>query len=161
MPYELLLDIGTAGMKRGIEYEVQMADFGGGWYGSAILDMVPIRTWELTWAGMYHDPYQRPILVQPRTTDGAKFGSPVSRPKYLSDFFTRRMTNGNDPFYLVDPFEPVDPVQPTYWLARLDMTSLQFQQQGEKQRWSYSVKVKFARIPGVPQNVTPTMPFPP
>ena len=162
MPYELLLDIGIAGFKGGLEYEVVTADFGGGWYASAVLDVIPIRTWELTWGGIYHDPYERPALVQPRTSDGAKVEDLQSRVKYLRRFFARRMTNGNDPFYIVDPIEPGDPNQPTYWLARMDVTSISFQQSGdEKQRWSYGVKVKFARVPGVPQNIIPTMPFPP
>ena len=157
---ELLLDIGTVNFTRGFEFETVTADFGGGWYAGAVLDAVPIRTWQLTWAGMYHDPYERPALVQPRYQDGSTLEDLQSRPKYLQRFFARRMTNGNEPFYLVDPFELGDPAQPTYWLARMDVTTLVFNQGDERQRWSYGVKVKFARVPGTLSQITPTMPFP-
>ena len=161
MPYEVLMDIGTAGVKRDFEFETVTADFGGGWYAAAVLDSTPIRTWMLSWSGTYHDPYERPQLVQPRYQDGSTLEDVQSRLKYLQRFFARRMTNGNEAFYMVDPAEPGNPLSPTYFLVRMDVNTITFSQSGtEKQRWDFSVKTRLSRVPGVPQTITPGIPFP-
>jgi hypothetical protein len=154
---ELLVDIGTAGIKRGLEWETVTADFGGGWYAAAVLDSTAIRTWTLSWSGIYHDPYERPALVQGYMEDGITLVEDLqSRPKYLQRFFNRRMVNGNEAFYMVDPFELGNPLLPTYWLVRMDTNTLDFNQSGqEKQRWDFSVKVRLSRVPGVAQTITP------
>jgi hypothetical protein len=159
--YEVLMDIGTAGIKRDFEFETVTADFGGGWYAAAVLDSTPIRTWTLSWSGTYHDPYERPALVQPRYQDGSTLEDVQSRLKYLQRFFARRMTNGNEAFYMIDPAELGNPLTPTYWLVRMDVNTITFSQSGsEKQRWDFSVKCRLSRVPGVPQTITPTIPFP-
>jgi hypothetical protein len=159
--YEVLMDIGTAGIKRDFEFETVTADFGGGWYAAAVLDSTPIRTWTLSWSGTYHDPYERPALVQPRYQDGSTLEDVQSRLKYLQRFFARRMTNGNEAFYMIDPAELGSPLTPTYWLVRMDVNTITFTQSGsEKQRWDFSVKCRLSRVPGVPQTITPTIPFP-
>jgi hypothetical protein len=84
-----------------------------------------------------------------------------SRLKYLQRFFARRMTNGNEAFYMVDPAEPGNPLSPTYFLVRMDVNTITFTQSGtEKQRWDFSVKTRLSRVPGVPQTITPGIPFP-
>lgn len=154
---ELLMDIGTVGMKRAFEFEDVIADFGGGWYAAAVLDAVPIRTWELSWSGVYHDVWERPAIIQPRYEDGSTLEDLQSRPKYLQRFFARRMMEGCTPFYMPDPFEIGNPLTPTYRLVRMDTTTLPFQQSDEKNRWSYGVKVKMARVPGIPITIVPPL----
>lgn len=154
---ELLVDIGSAGVKRDFEFETVTCDFGGGWYAAAVLDSTAIRTWTLNWSGIYHDPYERPALVQGYMEDGTTTVEDLqSRLKYLQRFFARRMVNGNEAFYMVDPAELGNPLQPTYWLVRMDVNTITFSQSGqEKQRWDYSVKVRLSRVPGVAQTITP------
>jgi hypothetical protein len=127
---EILIDVGTVGMKRGLAYDLITAEMGSGYYASANVGL-PMRTWSLTWSGTKHDIGENPAIVVPLYDDGtivegpsagasliyvvnpddgtittnATYGDHQTRMKYLQRFFGRRMQAQQQPFVFVDPAE--------------------------------------------------------
>jgi hypothetical protein len=127
---EILVDIGTTGMKRGLAYDLIQAEMGSGYYASANVGL-PLRTWSLTWAATKHDISENPAMVIPLYDDGkivegpsagtvltfvispvdgtittnATYGDMQTRMKYFQRFFGRRMQAQQQPFVFVDPAE--------------------------------------------------------
>jgi hypothetical protein len=144
-------------MTRELNYPVFFANFGDGFFASATVGSGrAVRAWTLTYSGIYHDAYSRPQLLTPYWDDGTivapiagEPSRPQSRLSYLEWFFARRVAAGNDPFWIIDPAELGDVRFPTLILARFSGTGIKFAQgSSDSRRWSISLEVLSARLPG-------------
>lgn len=143
--YEVFLDSGSAGLRRGINYPILDADFGDGYYAAALVgDQNGTREYTLTWNNIVRDPG---TTLQPRTFNFASVGGPVSRYKYIWDFLARRAAAGNNPFW----FEDVDAKSGfrTVVLCRLIPQTFT-QTQDRRNPLLYSYSIQFKQIRGAP-----------
>ena len=125
---EILVDVGTVGLKRTLGYPTITADFGGGYFSQVRVGL-DLRRWSLTWAAQKHNITENPHKVIPIYDDGtivegptagaplafqtydnvintnATYGDMQSRMKYVQRFFGRRMMSAATPFVFVDPAE--------------------------------------------------------
>ena len=154
---EVLLDSGSSGLSRELNWPIYFANFGDGFYSSAVVGAGrAVAAWTLNYSGIYHDSYRRPQLLTPRWDDGAvsdplsgEPSRPQSRLDYLQWFFARRVYFGNDPFWLIDPAEIDDVRFPTLILVRFSGSAIKFTQgSADSRRWSVSLEVVSARLPG-------------
>jgi hypothetical protein len=127
---EILVDVGTVGIKRTISQPTMVADFGSGYFSSVRVGL-ELRKWTLTWADTKHDIFGRPGLIVPIYDDGtivegpsqgvslqfvvnpdtnvittnATGGDMQARMTYIQRFFGRRAQSPVAPFVFVDPGE--------------------------------------------------------
>ncbi len=129
---------GHTGLQRSIGFPVLQADFGDGYYASAIIgSTLGLRSWTVTWRNKHRD-YP---LIQAKTYNNVDVGTPVPVVQYITDFFTRRLQNGNDPFWFKD-INALNPGDRIDRLCRFVENTLQFQQDSrDPLRWSISVKI--------------------
>lgn len=167
---EVLLDSGSSGINRELNYPVYFANFGDGYYTSAVVGTGrAVKTWTLVYNGIYHDSYGWPQLITPKWDDSTVVAPlsgeparPQSRLHYLEWFFARRVAAGNDPFWIIDPARIDDVRFPRLLLARFSGAGIKFQQgSNDSRRWSVSLEVVSARLPGEPDESTLTFePYP-
>jgi hypothetical protein len=143
--YEILLDTGSAGLRRNTTYPVLDADFGDGYYASILIgDPNGVKDYTLSWSNVHRD---HQTLFQPRTYNSVNVGSPTNRFRYISEFVYRRLGSGNTPFW----FEDVDAKAGlrTLLLCRfIPFTLTQTQDRREPLLYSYSIQ--FKQIRGAP-----------
>ena len=142
--YEVFLDRGNAPLVREITYPILDADFGDGFYGSALVgDANGVRKITLSWSKVHRDGQ----TIQPRTYNLVNIGSPVSRYKYAWDFIYRRLSAGNTPFWFAD----VDAKTGfrTVMMCRLIPFTVSFRQDG-KNPLLYNYSFSFQQLRGAP-----------
>jgi hypothetical protein len=136
---EILVDMGTSGIVRTITCEQLTADFGSGYFGSAVIGNTKFtRKWKCTWSNQRQDRFQLPPFIIPMNDDGTYaedlyYGTAIvatvhpdgsitynipddgrqPRLTYLQRFYQRHLNNGL-PFVFVDIVErstwnPADP----------------------------------------------------
>jgi hypothetical protein len=127
---EILVDVGTVGIKRTITQPTMVAEFGSGYFSSVRVGL-ELRKWTLTWADTKHSIFENPGLIIPIYDDGtivegthagavlqyvinpdtheivtnSDYGDQQTRMKYIQRFFGRRMQSPVAPFVFVDPAE--------------------------------------------------------
>lgn len=150
--YEILLDIGSAGLTMeddGTE-AIADADLGDGYYAAAIVgETAGIRRFMFTWNNAHRDG----ATIQGKTYNNVNVGSAVSRPVYFRQFFLRRIAAGNDPFWVTIPDNKVAGSRTTI-LCRMTDKKLS-QKQDRKNPLLYDYSFKFQQIRGAAAQSAP------
>jgi hypothetical protein len=106
---EVLVDMGSAGIERTITCETLAADFGQGYFATAVVGNTKFtRKWKLTWAPQRQDRWQLPPFVIPMNDDGS-----YAEAAYYGQAVTSTVNaDGSISYFLAGAPMPADAMQP-------------------------------------------------
>lgn len=146
--YEVLLHAQNAGIQREVEYPVLIADYGDGYYGGAAIgDVNGVYRWTITWSNKH----LYLATVTGRTYNSVPVGSAVPIPRYLHEFFYRRMVgsvtgSANEPFWWRD-VDHLTQASRTTSLCRMTQTTIK-RTQDRRNPLLYNFSFTFQQVRG-------------